>query len=183
MIYGERIRFRGLEREDLPHYVRWINDPEVTAGLGILRPFSMVEEEKWFEEMLKQPDDQHVMNIEVRETNPETGEETWKFIGGCAFSVIDWRNGAVEIGIQIGEKSYWNQGYGTEAVRLMLKHGFETLNLNRIFLRVLETNPRAIRAYEKAGFVHEVRLRQAEFRKGKYIDMFVMSVLREEYLG
>jgi len=81
----------------------------------------------------------------------------------------------------IGDKSYWNQGYGTEALRLLLRVGFETLNLHRIFLRVYETNPRAIRAYEKAGFVQEGRQRQAEFKDGRYIDVLVMSMLVAEY--
>jgi RimJ/RimL family protein N-acetyltransferase len=81
----------------------------------------------------------------------------------------------------IGDKTYWNRGYGTEAVRLVAKHGFNTLNLNRIFLHVFENNPRAIRAYEKAGFSHEGRKRQAEFKDGKYIDVLVMSMLRNEF--
>jgi diamine N-acetyltransferase len=88
---------------------------------------------------------------------------------------------AAEFGIVIGDKSYWNQGYGTEAVRLLVRFGFHTLNLNRIFLRVYETNPRAIRAYEKAGFTSEGRERQAEFRNGKYIDVLRMSILRAEF--
>lgn len=85
------------------------------------------------------------------------------------------------IDIFIAEKQYWNQGYGSEAVRMLLKHGFDTLNLNRIFLRVFEDNPRAIRAYEKVGFVHEGRLRKAKYRDGQYLDILLMSVLREEW--
>ncbi len=187
MIYGERIRFRAIERADLPTFVKWINDPEVQQGISIYRPFSHVEEEGWFEAMLARPADEHVLAIEVRlpgetgEPVVETSEDYWKLIGSCGFGKIDWCNRNVEIGINIGEKSYWNQGYGTEAVRLLLQHGFNTLNLHRIFLRVLETNPRAIRAYEKAGFTHEIRQRQAEFRNGKYIDILVMSILRDEF--
>jgi RimJ/RimL family protein N-acetyltransferase len=81
----------------------------------------------------------------------------------------------------IGEKSYWNRGCGTEAVRLLAQHGLNPLNLNRIFLHVFENNPRAIRSYEKAGFTHEVRERQAEFKDGKYIDVLVMSMLKDEF--
>jgi RimJ/RimL family protein N-acetyltransferase len=180
VIYSERIRFRGVERGDLPTFVRWINDPEVRAGLGIYQPFSQAEEDGWFERMLTRPPDEHVLAIEARDSKSEEGQESWTLIGGCGFGSIDWHNRAAEFGINIGEKMYWNQGYGTESVRLLVKHGFETLNLHRIFLRVLDTNPRAIRTYEKAGFTHEVRMRQAEFRNGKYIDMLVMSILRDE---
>jgi RimJ/RimL family protein N-acetyltransferase len=193
MIYGERIRLRGIERQDLPTFVGWINDPEVLEGIGIIQPFSQAEEDHWFEEMLQHPASEHVLGIEVRlpaqpaglpdeeVTQPAPGEDSWKLIGSCGFISIDWRNRSSEFGINIGEKSYWNQGYGTEAVRLLVQHGFHTLNLHRIFLRVFETNRRAIRAYEKAGFTLEGRQRQAEFRRGKYIDVLVMSILQDEF--
>jgi RimJ/RimL family protein N-acetyltransferase len=80
----------------------------------------------------------------------------------------------------IGDKTCWNQGYGTESVRLLCQHGFNTLNLNRIFLHVFESNPRAIRAYEKAGFTLEGRERQAEYKDGKFIDVLRMSLLKSE---
>jgi RimJ/RimL family protein N-acetyltransferase len=195
MIFGERIRFRGVERDDLPAINKWINDPEVRQGIGNYLPSSMVDEEDWFEEMRKHPADEHNLAIEVRipgervglpdvkpgEPAMEGDEEHWKLIGSCKFFNLDQHNRSSEFGIMIGDKSYWKREYGTEAVRLMVKHGFHTLNLHRIFLRVLETNPRAIRAYEKAGFIHEGRQRQAEFRDGKYFDMLVMSMLNDEF--
>lgn len=186
MIYGERIRFRGVEREDLPTFVKWLNDSDVIQGILIHSPISQADEENWFERMIKRPPDEHVFGIEVKlpgeraEISGEAGLETWKLIGTFAFDGIDWRNASSEFGILIGDKAYWNQGYGTEAVRLLCQHGFYTLNLNRIFLHVFETNPRAIRAYEKAGFVHEGRERQAEFKDGKYINVLRMSLLRDE---
>ena len=188
MITGDRVRFRGVERDELPIFVKWLNDPEVRQGILIHHPFSRAEEENWYNEMLTHPMDEHVLGIEARlsdtpamETPPPPVQEHWRLIGSLAFTNIDWRNRSSEFGIMIGEKSCWNQGYGTEAVRLLLKHGFYTLNLNRIFLHVFENNPRAIRAYEKAGFVHEGRLRQAEFKDGRYIDTLVMSILIDEY--
>ena len=181
MIIGERVRFKGVEREDLPTFVKWLNDPEVSQGILIHHPFSQAEEENWYGEMIKRPVDEHVMRIEVRGPDTAGGEQQWKLIGSLGFYDIDWRNRSSEFGILIGDKTYWNQGYGTEAVRLLVEHGFNTLNLNRIFLRVFENNPRAIRAYEKAGFIHEGRLRQAEFRDGKYHDVLIMSILKEEF--
>jgi diamine N-acetyltransferase len=188
MIIGERIRFRAVERDDLPTFVRWLNDPDVRQGILIHHPFSQAEEENWYDGMIKHPIDEHVMGIEVRlpieqagEISAQRGEEHWKLIGSLAFTNIDWRNRSSEFGIMIGEKTYWNQGYGTEAVCLLIKHGFNTLNLNRIFLHVFENNSRAIRAYEKAGFVHEGRERQAEFKDGRYIDVLLMSILKGEF--
>ena len=175
MIYGERIRLRAPEREDLPRFVAWLNDPEVRQNLLNFLPLSLAEEERWFEDVLKQPATERPMTIEIRDG------ENWKPVGNCGFIHINWRCRVGELGIFIGEKSLLNQGYGTEAIRLLLRHGFNTLNLNRIFLYVFDTNPRGIRAYEKAGFVHEGRLRQAEYQDGKYIDMLVMSVLASEW--
>lgn len=175
MIYGERIRFRAAEREDLPTFVSWINDPEVRAGLSLYTPISQAAEEKWFENMIKQHPAQQVMVVEAKQ-----GKE-WIVIGNCGLIEVNWRLSSAEVGIMIGARNEWNKGYGTEAMRLLLRHGFETLNLNRVFLRVYEDNLGAIRAYEKAGFVHEGRLREAQFSDGKYKDVLLMSVLRSEW--
>jgi RimJ/RimL family protein N-acetyltransferase len=175
MIYSGRIRLRAPERSDIPRFVAWLNDPEVRAGLLVSLPLSTADEESWFEAMLKRPLEEHPLTIEVRQ-----GDD-WLPVGNCGFHNIDWRCRAAEVGIFIGEKSLWNQGYGTEVMRLLLKHGFHTLNLNRIALDVYETNPRAIHSYEKAGFVHEGRRRQAMFKDGRYVDILQMSVLRSEW--
>ena len=176
MIYGERIRLRAIEREDIPRYVEWLNDPEVTAGLSFSLPMSIEDETRWFENQSKRPAAERSLAIEIK-----TAEGGWQHIGGTGFDHMDWINSSAEFGIFIGKKSLWNQGYGSEAARLMLKHGFGTLNLNRIFLHVCENNPRAIRAYEKVGFVKEGLLREANYRNGCYINALLMSVLRSEW--
>jgi RimJ/RimL family protein N-acetyltransferase len=175
MIYGERIRLRAIEREDLMQFVEWLNDPDVRRGLFLHIPMSLAQEQNWFENMIKRPQAEQPLVIELA-----LGSE-WVMIGNCGIHQIDWRCRSATLGIFIGEKGYWNQGYGTEAMRLLLKHGFETLNLNRLDLLVNEDNPGAIHAYEKAGFVHEGRKRQAMYKGGHYLDMMIMSVLREEW--
>lgn len=175
MIVSENVRLRGIEREDLPLFVGWLNDSEVRAGLSLYRPLSIPEEENWFENMLKSAQDEHPLVIEVRR------DDAWVPVGNCGYHAIDWRNRSAEVGIFIGEKSCWNQGYGTQVMRLLLEFGFGELNLHRIYLRVFENNPRAIRSYEKAGFVVEGSMRQAEFVDGRYVDVIFMSVLRGEW--
>jgi len=177
MIIGERVRLRAPAREDLLKFVAWLNDPEVCQGLALHLPISIDQEQRWYDSMLERPNDEHPLVIEIR------SGEAWVPVGNCGFINIDWRNRSAELGIFIGEKSYWNQGYGTEAVQLLTRHGFETLNLNRIYLRVFENNRRAIRSYEKAGFIDEGRMRQAEFQQGGYLDLLFMSVLRSEWGG
>jgi RimJ/RimL family protein N-acetyltransferase len=180
MIYGERIRLRAPTRDDLLRFTTWLNDPEVRQYISIILPFSFEEEEGWFESMLKRPKEEHPLVIEVRQ-EADGGGETWVPIGNIGLHAIDWHVRSAELGIFIGDKSYWDKGYGSEAVRLILQHGFETLNLQRISLRVLASNPRAIHTYEKAGFVHEGNMRRAEYKGGKYIDVLFMGVLRQEW--
>lgn len=175
MIYGKSIRLRATEREDIPRFVVWLNDPEVRAGLDMFLPLSEAVEENWFDEMLKRPATEHPLVIEIQDG------DTWQAIGNCGIFAIDWRIRSGEVGIFIGKKSCWNQGYGTETMRVLLKHGFETLNLNRISLRVYENNQRAIRSYRKAGFVQEGLLRQAQYKNGEYLDVLVLSVLHREW--
>ncbi len=175
MIYGERIRLRAPERSDLPTFVEWLNDPEVTYGLSVYLPMSMAQEEKWFENMLTRSPDSQPMVIEAKRG------DAWVVIGNMGLFEFNHRAHSAEIGIMIGNKAYWNKGYGTESIGLILKHGFETLNLNRIMLRVYDNNPRAIRCYEKAGLSHEGRLRQAHYKDGEYVDVLMMSILREEW--
>jgi len=175
MIYGERVRLRHMERVDLPKFVEWLNDPLVIQGISMYLPISMDEEDSWYEDVLKRPHEERPLCIDAKY------EDGWQLIGNSGFFGIDWRNRSAEFGIFIGDTAYWDQGYGTEVVRLILKHGFFTLNLHRIFLRVFADNPRAIRVYEKVGFVHEGRQRQAAYWNGKYQDVLLMSVLRPEW--
>ena len=176
MITGERVRLRADERADVPWFVQWLNDPEVTEHLSFFLPLSQAVEERWFEDMLKLPREQQPLAIEAR------CAEGWKLIGNCGWMNFDWPSRSAEVGLFIGDKTCWDQGFGTEVMRLLLKHGFETLNLNRVFLRVHETNLRGIHVYEKVGFQHEGRLRQAVYQHGRYQDMLIMSVLSPEWV-
>jgi len=175
MLYGKRIRLRGNERSDIARFVEWLNDPEVRRYLSMSLPVSQAGEEQWFENMLKMPPEEQPLGIEIKEG------EGWLLIGNCSIFKINWRIRSAEVGLFIGDKSKWNKGYGTEVMRLLLRHGFGTLNLNRIFLRVDSENKGGIRAYEKAGFILEGRLRAADFRDGRYYDELIMSVLRSEW--
>jgi RimJ/RimL family protein N-acetyltransferase len=104
-----------------------------------------------------------------------------KLAGDISFLNFDQHERSAEVGIFIGEKEAWNKGYGTEAMQLMVNHGFADFNLNRIYLRVFEINPRGIHCYEKVGFQHEGRQRQAHYLDGKYIDVLMMSILKHEW--
>jgi len=175
VIIGEGIRLRAIEKSDLPNFTRWLNDPEVRCHLEINTPLSMGQEETWYKDVLTQPLAAQPLGIEI-----ET-DDGWLLIGNIGFRNINHRNRSAEVGIFIGEKDYWNHGYGSAAMRLMLKHGFENFNYHRIYLNVLETNPRGIRSYQKVGFTEEGRLRDDCYLEGRYVDVLMMGILRNEW--
>jgi RimJ/RimL family protein N-acetyltransferase len=175
LIYGERIRARRVEKDDLSLFMAWINDPEVTKGLTLFLPMGMWEEEDWFANLSKRPQTERPLVIEIPD-----GDD-WRAIGNMNVFKIDAVARSAEVGIMLGDKSIWNQGYGTEAMRVLIKHCFATLNLNRVQLHVYDDNIWAVRAYEKVGFVHEGCKRQALYKHGKYKDVLIMSILRDEW--
>src|SRR5210317_278852 len=99
MIIGEQIRFRAIEKEDLPYFVKWLNDPEIRQGLSLLMPLSLAEEENWFEDLLKKPPFEKPLAIEIQ---PDPQVDEWIFVGNCGLFQIDWQNRSAEVGIFIG---------------------------------------------------------------------------------
>jgi RimJ/RimL family protein N-acetyltransferase len=104
-----------------------------------------------------------------------------RLVGEIDLSGINWASGEAIVGIGIGDRNDWGKGYGTDAMRLILRFAFEELNLHRVFLNTFEYNPRAIRSYEKCGFKHEGRQRQVLNREGRRWDLIFMGILREEW--
>jgi RimJ/RimL family protein N-acetyltransferase len=172
VIYGERIVFRAIEQQDLPDYVEWLNDPQVLEYFGTYSPLSLPQEEKWYEEMLQ---DRSFCVFAI--------EFEGQHVGGAGLSAIDGRTASAEAGLFIGRPEMWGQGLGFDVLQTLLRFGFAQMNLNRIYLRVFAENERAVHLYEKLGFQHEGRWRQAEFRHGRYHDLLWMSVLRDEWPG
>jgi RimJ/RimL family protein N-acetyltransferase len=169
---GERIYFRPIEPEDEPRLREWINDPRNWRFLHHRPPTNGPRELEWVQSLAKgQP--QYVFGIVVKD-----GDRLIGVTGLHNPSAVDRK---ATVGIAIGDPASQNKGYGTEAVRLLLRYGFEELNLNRIGLTVFANNPRAIRCYQKAGFVQEGYLRQAAYRNGQFHDEYLFAVLREEW--
>ncbi len=174
MILGEKVRLRPIEREDLPQYVRWFGDPEVRHHLAVYLPFSLAQEERWYEGLQERLAGGRDVILAI-----ETMEGV--HIGNVGLHSINWKDRSSELGIVIGEKGYWNQGYGTDTMHTMLRVAFEEMNLHRVYLRVDADNVRGIRCYEKCGFQKEGTLRDAVFRAGQYHDQLLMSILRPEF--
>ena len=107
--------------------------------------------------------------------------DTDELIGSISIHSIEWNNQTGTISIGIGSPAHRSKGYGGEAIALMLQYGFWELNLHRIGLYVISYNAAAIRAYERAGFEVEGRLRECVYRDGKRYDRIYMGLLRHEW--
>ncbi len=175
MFFTPRLRLRAVIREDLPIFARWFSDVEVLQYLSRVWPHSVEDEEEWFQKVRQRPIWERPFAIDVREG------KGWKLIGNMGLNRIDWINRSAILGIAIGEKDYWDRGYGTEAVQAMLALAFDILNLNRVELEVFDFNVRARKSYEKAGFRLEGRRRQVRYLSGRYHDVLVMGILRHEW--
>jgi RimJ/RimL family protein N-acetyltransferase len=99
-------------------------------------------------------------------------------IGSCGLHRASAETRDAEMGIMIGEKDYWSRGYGTDALRTLVRFGFEEMNLHRIWLRAFAFNDRGLAMYRKCGFVEEGRMREAHYQEGAYHDIVMTSVLR-----
>jgi len=180
MILGQHVRLRPIERDDLPRYVKWFSDPDLRGFLSKHLPIGLAQEEKWFEQHLA-IQDRNTQSWAIDAQPVDMAVGPWMHIGGCGLHEINWRGRWAELGIVIGARDYWGRGYGTDAVQTLCVWAFDTLNLNRVYLRVFADNARAIRCYEKVGFQHEGRLRQHDFAGGAYRDMLIMGLLRSDW--
>jgi RimJ/RimL family protein N-acetyltransferase len=171
-LIGSQVYLRPVEMSDASVIVPWLNDPAISRTILHRRPLNLRNEEEFLERMSRSEQDL-VLGIALKADD--------RLIGATGFHQIDPRNRHACFGITIGIPEAWGKGYGTEATQLMVRHAFETMNLNRVWLQVFEYNLRALRTYEKIGFKKEGVLRHENYREGRYWDTLVMGILRHEW--
>ena len=177
LFQGELVRLsiEDPETQSVVH-ARWGRDSEYLRLLDSdsASMWSAKKFKEWFDEELKKDSfNQITFHIHTLEDD--------RLIGFIGLGDIEWNNGDAWVGIGIGEREYWGKGYGTDAMRTLLRYAFTELNLHRINLGAFVYNPRAIRSYEKAGFTVEGYEREALHRDGNYTDSIYMGILREEW--
>lgn len=168
---GKLVRLRAREPEDEPCHNAWFNDPDVLRYLGRRYPISHVQSRKMLE-----PDPRYGWSIGfIIETLLEGDPIGQVFLGSGSPE-----DRSAELGISIGDKTRWDGGYGTDAMRTVCRFGFEMMNLHRIQLGVYVENERAVHVYERIGFRKEARRRHAYFKEGIHHDALVMGLLEGE---
>jgi RimJ/RimL family protein N-acetyltransferase len=166
---GKLVKLRGLENADVDALLRWHSDEEVTDFLGPFDyPVTRASEERYVA-LASTTDFQRAFIIETFDAVA---------IGECGLRGFNWKSRNCELFITIGDKTYWGKGYGADAVRILTRLAFDKLNLHRMWLTVLSTNRRAIRCYEKCGFVSEGVYKEGSYVAGRYVDVVTMGLIR-----
>ena len=174
MLQGKRVWLRGIRRDDLARLSEFNNDLAVElAGGGdppIPQALARLEAE-YDQEVVRGGRDGPRFAIEA----------DGKLIGQCALFNVNATAQTCELGITIGDKEYWGRGYGRESINLLVEYAFRYHNYRKVWLQVHAGNERAMRAYRACGFVEEGRLRAHIWSDGRYDDLVVMGLLREEW--
>lgn len=173
---GERISLCPLRREDAYQYTVWLNDEEVSQFLLMHLPLTVEAELEILDRMLTQKVDEGLV-LGIWLGKPR------KLIGGVGLHEIHQRDRHAELGVFIGEKEQWGKGLGPEAMRLLTRYGFETLNLRKILLRHYNHNNRGRAAYEKLGFQEVGRLKEHRWIAGAWRDEIVMELFKEAFVS
>lgn len=170
----EKIRLRALTKEDAKTSWKWRNNDDVKYFYsGHPFPVNVEKEEAWLSKLIDSDIPLASFGIDEIETD--------KFIGMSFLKNINLIHRNAEIAIFIGDQNATGKGFAKEATLKTIDFAFNELNLNRIYLVVQDDNFNAIKLYEKCNFVKEAVLREANFKKGKYVDVIMMSILRSEY--
>jgi RimJ/RimL family protein N-acetyltransferase len=174
MIELDMVTLGPLHPEHVAHFYAWLRNPEVIRySLTAFQSLKTTEQiDQWFAATLQQA---NTLNLGVY------WAETNALIGYAGLTGISATNQSAEYFIFIGEQAAWGKGIGTMVTRQVVDLGFTSYPLNRMMLTVSEENTGGLKAYTKAGFVVEGRLRQAACRQGVFHDKIVMSVLKAEW--
>jgi RimJ/RimL family protein N-acetyltransferase len=171
MLSTSLVALRSLDNSDLPALRSWINDRETVLFNAPWRPISEADHLAWFGSLAGRRD-LSIFGI--------TEAATGALVGSCQLHGIHWVHRTAELQIRLAPEAR-GKGFGTDAVRLLLRHGFHDLNLNRIWLHVLATNAAAIQVYRKVGFAEEGTLRSAAHIDGGYVDLLILAMLRSDH--
>ncbi|HEV8574303.1 MAG TPA: GNAT family protein [Dehalococcoidia bacterium] len=174
MLEGRLVRLRALEPSDLENAYTWVNDREVTQYLMVRYPWSRAREEKYLSEASAEDNSFHDVRLAI-----ETRDGV--HIGMCGLHRARPEDRGAELGIMIGDKSFWSNGYGTDTVQTLLTFAFDQMNMYKVALGVFEFNERAQACYRKCGFIEEGRAREEYFQDGRYWDIVRMGILRREW--
>ena len=176
-LVGSRIMLREYQSEDFASIRSWVNDAQVTRYLStrFWAPQTTVDTQEFLSRMMQSS--HNAFNYVIADA------QDGRYIGQLDMFRVDWRLRQGEIGMVIAGAEDRGRGYGTEALELLAEFAFNSLGLERIELEVHMENAVALRCYQKAGFTLEGVKRHAYYNDGRFADLGMMSILREDWLA
>lgn len=171
MIAGEHVILRAFERADAERCYRWMNDPSIVRTLKSRYPIAFQIEMQWLERAMEAHSTERHFAIERKDDRTH--------IGNASLHDIDWVSRTASFGLFIGEPGAWNRGFGSDAIRTLVRFAFDEMNLQKLRIQVFDYNDRAKHILEAQGFVQEGRLRREFYRDGAYHDIVILSTFRD----
>jgi RimJ/RimL family protein N-acetyltransferase len=172
LFIGDRVKLTAPREDDVEIMVKWGEDAEYLRNVDTDMALPKTKED-WAEEGSTGSNTSVYFRLRTIEQD--------ELIGFAVIHSIEWNNRAGVLAIGIGQAQHRTKGYGTDALKLILRYAFHELNLDRVGLEVIDYNKGGIKAYEKVGFQLEGRKRSMVYRDGKRFDVIVMGILREEW--
>jgi RimJ/RimL family protein N-acetyltransferase len=170
----------------------WTNNSQFQRLLDtdLVRPLSVAQIKKKYTEIEKEMDERgNRFYFTIRRLPSENGAEVssegpkdeGRLLGFASLDWVEWSQGVGSLSLGIGEQAERGKGYGSDALKLLLRYAFGELNLYRLGATIPEYNPAALSLFERAGFLVEARRREALQREGRRWDMIHLGILREEW--
>lgn len=175
MLEGNFIYLRQMEKSDMKCYQEMINDFSIYSKVvGWSFQVTELEQEEWFQKAVHDSKSKRFTICLKQDNSP---------VGMVTISNIDWQNRSATHGIKLHPKCPKGKGIGTDAVMTIMKYAFEEMNLNRLDGSWMEDNIPSEKLYLKCGWQIEGLKRNAVFRNGKYHNLKITGITREDYFA
>jgi RimJ/RimL family protein N-acetyltransferase len=169
----DRLLLREFQLSDAPDVQRLAGAKEVAAGTFLPHPYENGMAEQWIADQERAHEGGTAVSFAITLADNAT------FIGSIGLDIVSLHRHA-RLGYWLGVP-YWNHGYGTEAVRAVLRYGFMQLNLHRIYSPHFQGNAASGRVLQKVGMTYEGRMREHYVRFDRFVDLELYGMLKRDF--
>ena len=171
MLKGDVVYLRAIEKSDLQQLLDWRNQVEFRKFFREYRELNRTNQEVWFSS--KVMGDKSTVMFSI--VDLKTGE----LLGACGLCYIDWINRNADFSIYIGKDNlYIDDVYAIDAAKVMMKYGFEELNLHRLWTEIYDIDEKKQKMYDRLGFALEGRHKETHWTEGKWVDSLYYGMVR-----